>query len=246
MPERLWNYIMKNLTLIGGFVKGALEPMTTLELPVLYIAEGPGSGQQRILDKNELFIGRGSHCDIVIPDRRVSREHVRIYRDGEAIYAEDLESRNGTYVNSEKLEGAIQLNEGDVLKIALCATIQYIGNDATVPIDASELKPTVPGALEIDRGTREVRVSGQVLDPQLSLYQYRLLELLYDNAPSICTREDVVRSVWPDASSEGITEQAIDALVRRLRDRLGEITPGDHQFIVTVRGHGFRLDQFEG
>jgi DNA-binding response OmpR family regulator len=34
---------------------------------------------------------------------------------------------------------------------------------------------------------------------------------------------------------------AIDALVRRLRDRLAEVDPG-HNYIVTVRGHGFRFD----
>ena len=39
----------------------------------------------------------------------------------------------------------------------------------------------------------------------------------------------------------GVSEQAIDALVRRLRDRLAEVDEG-HQYIVTVRGHGFRLD----
>ena len=39
----------------------------------------------------------------------------------------------------------------------------------------------------------------------------------------------------------GVSEQAIDALVRRLRDRLAEVD-GSHQYIVTVRGHGFKLD----
>ncbi|PJF35367.1 MAG: hypothetical protein CUN49_10965, partial [Candidatus Thermofonsia Clade 1 bacterium] len=58
----------------------------------------------------------------------------------------------------------------------------------------------------------------------------------------ICTREDVVSAVWPDDVSDGISEQAIDALVRRLRDRISEYAP-DHQYIVTVRGHGFRLEQ---
>jgi DNA-binding response OmpR family regulator len=38
-----------------------------------------------------------------------------------------------------------------------------------------------------------------------------------------------------------VSEQAIDALVRRLRDRLAELDP-DHRYVVTVRGHGFRLE----
>ncbi len=47
--------------------------------------------------------------------------------------------------------------------------------------------------------------------------------------------------MWPEAIGEGVSEQAIDALVRRLRDRLAEVDP-TFQYIVTVRGHGFRLD----
>jgi DNA-binding response OmpR family regulator len=37
------------------------------------------------------------------------------------------------------------------------------------------------------------------------------------------------------------SEQAIDALVRRLRDRIAEIDP-EHQYIITVKGHGFRFE----
>jgi DNA-binding response OmpR family regulator len=46
--------------------------------------------------------------------------------------------------------------------------------------------------------------------------------------------------VWPEAVEEGVSEQAIDALVRRLRDRLAELGK-DREYVVTVRGHGFRL-----
>jgi DNA-binding response OmpR family regulator len=51
----------------------------------------------------------------------------------------------------------------------------------------------------------------------------------------------VIEAVWPEAVGEGVSEQAIDALVRRLRDRIAEIDP-EHQYIITVRGHGFRLN----
>jgi DNA-binding response OmpR family regulator len=47
--------------------------------------------------------------------------------------------------------------------------------------------------------------------------------------------------VWPEEERMGISEQAIDALVRRLRDRISAVDP-DHAYIVTVRGHGFRLE----
>jgi DNA-binding response OmpR family regulator len=46
--------------------------------------------------------------------------------------------------------------------------------------------------------------------------------------------------VWGE-DALGISEQALDALVRRLRERLAELEP-NHEFVVTVRGHGLRLE----
>jgi DNA-binding response OmpR family regulator len=86
-----------------------------------------------------------------------------------------------------------------------------------------------------------VWVNGVVLDPPLSLSQYRLLEALWERKGKVLTREAVIAAVWPESDESGITEQAIDALVRRLRDRLAEVDK-DHEYLVTVRGHGFRLD----
>ncbi len=82
---------------------------------------------------------------------------------------------------------------------------------------------------------------GRELDPPLSPPQYRLLELLVLRAGQIVNRDEIVTAVWEGSESEGISEQAIDALVRRLRERLAEVDPG-HAYLVTVRGHGFRLD----
>ncbi len=55
------------------------------------------------------------------------------------------------------------------------------------------------------------------------------------------SRLEVINFVWGSQESIGVTDQALDALVRRLRDRISEL---DDQFdyIITVRGQGFRLD----
>jgi DNA-binding response OmpR family regulator len=75
----------------------------------------------------------------------------------------------------------------------------------------------------------------------LSLHQYRLLEALWKSGGGVVTREEIVKAVWPEASGEGVSEQAIDALVRRLRERVAEFDD-EFQYVVTVRGHGFRLE----
>jgi len=57
----------------------------------------------------------------------------------------------------------------------------------------------------------------------------------------VVTREQIIDAVWPEASGEGVSEQAIDALVRRLRERIEEVDQ-EFRYIITVRGHGFRLE----
>jgi len=82
---------------------------------------------------------------------------------------------------------------------------------------------------------------GREMDPPLSLAQYRLLELLHERRGRVVSREEVVSAVWAEDEAEGVSEQAIDALARRLRERIAEVDP-DHQYVITVRGHGFRLE----
>ena len=209
--------------------------------PVLLIHEGEKAGQRWTIREDKLVIGRGGECDLVLPERQVSREHIRIYRSGDIYYLEDLDSKNGTWVNGKQVKAeTVLLRDGDEIQIALAVKITFIGSESTAPLLVDELPHTL-GRLQINQESRRVFINGVEIDPPLSLPQYRLLELLYDVAGAVRTRDEVIEAVWPDAVGEGVSEQAIDALVRRLRDRLGEVDP-DHQYIVTVRGHGFRLD----
>lgn len=210
----------------------------TTEKPVLMITDGELQGQKWVMHGDELTIGRGGEADIVLPERQISRLHVRIQRMAEGFVVEDLRSKNGTHLNGKPIEGSHPLHDGDEIQIALAVKMRFVGSEATVPLDTEGL---VQGGIRLDVNTRDVSIRGQVLDPPLSLLQFRLLELLYERKGGVCTRDEVIRAVWPEEESEGVSEQAIDAVVRRLRDRLAELD-SDHQYVVTVRGHGFRLD----
>ncbi len=54
-------------------------------------------------------------------------------------------------------------------------------------------------------------------------------------------RAALVAEVWGEDQTVGVSDQALDALIRRLRDRIAVLDP-THQYINTVRGHGLRLD----
>lgn len=66
---------------------------------------------------DEFIIGRESVCNLVLEDALVSRKHAVIRVVGEHIEIEDLNSRNGVYVNNKKIEGPTQLAHGDRIRI---------------------------------------------------------------------------------------------------------------------------------
>jgi len=62
----------------------------------------------------EITVGRGGGCGIVLPDDHfVSTVHARVFRRGDEVYVEDLGSRNGTYVNGSPVASPIRLRRGD-------------------------------------------------------------------------------------------------------------------------------------
>jgi len=208
------------------------------EKPVLVAREGQLAGQRWTIDAEEFIIGRGHDCHIILPERQVSRHHVKILHENSKYILKDLGSKNGTHLNGTQVQDTAVLQDGDEISIALCVKLVFVGTEATIPLTFEP--PTEEGNLIIDEAQRAVIIDGEELDPPLSLAQFRLLELLYNAEGAVCSRDEIVEVVWPGTDGLGVSEQAIDALVRRLRDRLAEVD--EYNYIVTVRGHGFRLD----
>ncbi len=210
----------------------------TRESAMLVLQRGGEAGQTWTLDRQTLTIGRSPDCTIVLEDRQVSRVHARILWRGDHYEIEDLGSKNGTHLNGQDVVGPQPLRDGDEIQIALRYKLAFVDAGATAPL-VFEGPPEDIG-LRLDAATHQVWVNGRLIEPPLSAQQYRLLELAV-NSPGIIGRDDIARSVWSDAVEGAVSDQSIDALVRRLRERLAEFDP-DHQYLVTMRGHGFRFE----
>ena len=90
---------------------------------------GGGSGKNIILngiDNNshydfvlryETLIGRDSLCTVVLKDKKVSRKHCQLIAREEELYIEDMGSKNGTFVNGERVIGEMPIHSGDILKV---------------------------------------------------------------------------------------------------------------------------------
>ena len=80
------------------------------------IVEGEKKGSTLNLDQ-ELVIGRGEKCKLVLDDTYVSSVHARIFAKGDTYMLEDLGSTNGTYLNRQRVTSPVELHRGDQVKI---------------------------------------------------------------------------------------------------------------------------------
>ena len=207
------------------------------EYPMLVAQEGPLSDQRWPLVQT-VVLGRDATCDIMIPDRQISRFHARITATQEGMILEDLGSKNGTHCNAVALTSPVVLQDGDIVQIALVQKFQFLTSDATMPLAEGAIQP---GRLRVDSRSRRVWINQQQLVPPLSAQQFKLLWLLYENSGEVISRAELISVVWGEEQSAGVSDQALDALIRRLRDRLAALDP-EYKYIDTVRGHGMRLD----
>jgi hypothetical protein len=199
--------------------------------------EGPLKGQRWAVGR-PLVLGRETTCDVVIPDRQVSRYHARLTPTPEGVILEDLGSKNGTHHNGNELSSPVILQDGDAMQISYVQGFLFYTSDATMPLLDGAGRP---GRLVMEAKSRRVWLNQKQMVPPLSAQQFKLLFLLYQSQGQVISRMDLVGAVWGEEQAAGVSEQALDALIRRLRERLHALDP-DQPYIDTVRGHGIRLD----
>ena len=93
----------------------------------LVLEKGPISGQTYVLSQVPAVIGRNRAAGILIKDQRVSRRHARIIFENGRYLIEDLDSRNGTFVNGQQISRPLQLDDGDQLEAKSVVT-QHLGS----------------------------------------------------------------------------------------------------------------------
>lgn len=211
--------------------------------PVLVGQSGPLNGQ-RWMVQNRIILGRDMDCDIMIPSRQVSRKHARLTVTNSGARIEDLGSKNGTHLNGATVLDSEILKDGDVIQIAFAQQFIFLSSDATIPLEMGTMEGITPareGLLKLEKSSRQVWIGNKELIPPLSASQFQLLEILYERQDRVVPRIEIISEIWGAEDAVDVSEQALDALVRRLRDRLAAVD-ASHPFIITIRGHGLRLD----
>ena len=84
------------------------------QLKVLY-----GSRKNELVDvcDRRFFVGRGSDCQLRPKSDAISRQHCMILMNEQDVTVHDLNSKNGTFVNGERVQGHCTLRDGDILRL---------------------------------------------------------------------------------------------------------------------------------
>lgn len=86
-----------------------------------------------------MSFGRHTDNDVILADCRVSREHARITRHGEAFFLEDLSSSNGTFLRQQRLSPGTpsEFVDGDEIRIGRTRLIfrlyRFISSSSEMP-----------------------------------------------------------------------------------------------------------------
>ena len=81
------------------------------------ITQNESGVQQKVAIDNEVTIGRHPSCEIVLEEGAVSRQHAKVFEREGFYLVEDLNSRNGTYLNNRPIHQATRLLDGDCIQI---------------------------------------------------------------------------------------------------------------------------------
>ncbi len=96
-------------------------------MPRVRVKNGPNRDTVAEVGEAPLTLGRDPTCSIQIVDKGASRQHAEIFRIGEMCFIRDLQSRNGTYVNDNRIDEEL-LREGDRVQIGATVLVFESGD----------------------------------------------------------------------------------------------------------------------
>ncbi len=103
------------------------------------IRSGEMNGRSFLLDRPLLSLGQGKASDIVIPDPSLEQTHIQFSRQPDGDYMRDLASRNGSYVNGQRLYAPCLLRPGDTITLGNLQLEYTLLADPPQPAPASPI-----------------------------------------------------------------------------------------------------------
>jgi pSer/pThr/pTyr-binding forkhead associated (FHA) protein len=128
------------------------SPDTAPESIELVFLDGPRAGKTVSVADRVVTLGRQPKNDVVVDDPRASNRHAQIRRGAEGLVLVDRGSRNGTFVNDERITTR-PIQPGDTIRIGNCRLRVTRPGEA---VDAAASAPAAPVAEQVEERTATV------------------------------------------------------------------------------------------
>ena len=174
-------------------------------------AAGRWSDIFRLQAPMRVILGRSSSNDIAIRSEKASRQHARIWSAADAWFIEDLGSRNGTFLNGNRLSEPAELRNADKIEIA-GFSIQYVNQIQSA--DGPSQTPRPAGATE-DHLTMAMDAAAITDRRQQSEYLHGTLSTAEKNRTNDAARGTLLQLAFDLAGLQSTTD-AIEMVLDRL------------------------------
>lgn len=95
--------------------------------------------------------------------------------------------------------------------------------------------------IKFDEEKNQITRGAEILSEKLTSSEFLLLKYLLQNSEKIVEREEIIKNVWKNSASiAGVTDQALDQLVLRLRKKI-EVNPNNPTHLLAIKGRGFKF-----
>ncbi len=154
-----------------------------------------GTGEQKLVtsEKRILSIGRLPSSEIFIDDPVVSRRHAEVYLAEEGYFVRDTGSRNGTFLNGERVFDPAALRPGDVIGIGSSRVVYEPSDSVAFLKDGKDTQST--SAISLSEPTPEKLASAPVTlleavaEVARRISEPQPLETLLDSILQVCIRK---------------------------------------------------------
>lgn len=153
-------------------------------MPKLIIQEDYKVTGEFVIPQGESLIGRCVEATLPLNHNGVSRQHCRLHRDGDVVTIEDLNSRNGTFVNAHPVYTPTKLNHLDQIQI----------DEVLLIFDADDLS---------DTDNTDLRSGFEQVSTQLDFVRNTINKIEANMARVIQGKDDVIRKVLIALLSDG-------------------------------------------
>ena len=151
---------------------------------------------QSVIVDRDMLVGRHQDADVVLQAADVSRRHAGLLLKDNALWVQDLNSSNGTFINDVRIAVETEVQNGDSLRFA---SVQYTAEVAMVEV----VQPIIP---EVVAEPENVIVTEAVVEQVISEPEKPVVaEVLAPEAlvaPVIAVSEKVETVIEPEKAIE--------------------------------------------